>query len=390
MSSSSSTLLLVLMVLPFLISSVRSLTNPSDVFALASFKASITPSSISPWSCLASWNFSSDPCSTPRATHFICGITCSADSSHVTALVLDPAGYSGPLSPLISKLSSLNHLDLSDNSFHGQIPPSISFLKSLETLILRSNSFSGALPPSLSALSSLQTLDISHNALTGSLPPTLASLPSLRILDLSFNGFVGGIPKLPPNLAQLALKGNYLSGALSETSFEGLNQLEVVELSSNRFGGVLKEWLFFLPSIQQIDLANNTLTRVEVGDATRATSDLVAVDLGYNRLEGQLPVNFVTYQSLSALTLRYNRFRGGIPLEYGQKGSLRRLFLNGNFLNGTVPAAFFRNGFSVSGSFGDNCLVGCPSSQQLCVPSQKPVSVCKRVYGKRSQSLYYN
>ncbi|RWR81411.1 polygalacturonase inhibitor 1-like protein [Cinnamomum micranthum f. kanehirae] len=373
----------LLLTLIFLTSTVNSLTNPSDVFALNAFKSTISPSSISPWSCLASWNFSSDPCATPRTTHFICGITCSADSTRVIAITLDPAGYSGPLSSLISNLSALNHLDLSENSFYGPIPPSISSISTLQTLILRSNSFSGGLPPSLSALYNLETLDISRNALAGFLPQTLASLSSLKVLDLSFNGFVGGIPKLPRNLGQLAMKGNYLSGALLETSFQGLNQLEVVELSSNKFRGVLKGWLFLLPSIQQIDLANNSLTSVEVGDAKATMSDLVAVDLGYNQIEGQLPVNFATYPSLSALSIRYNRLLGGIPWEYGKKWSLRRLFLDGNFLNGKVPDVFFSNGVSISGSFGDNCLVGCPRSQQLCGQKQKSASLCKRVYRKR-------
>ncbi|KAK7824661.1 leucine-rich repeat receptor protein kinase msl1, partial [Quercus suber] len=57
---------------------------------------------------------------------------------------LDPAGYSGTLSPLISQLSQSTYLDLSDNSFFGPITSSISSLSNLQTPSLRSNSFSSS------------------------------------------------------------------------------------------------------------------------------------------------------------------------------------------------------------------------------------------------------
>ncbi|XP_077225368.1 uncharacterized protein LOC143858580 [Tasmannia lanceolata] len=367
-----------------LATTLQALTLPSDIFALTSFKSLIKPTSISPWSCLASWDFTFDPCSTPRTTHFICGLTCSPDSTRVTSLVLDPAGYVGTLSPFLSNLTQLTHLDLSDNSFYGQLPPSLFTLSNLQTLYLKSNSFSSTLPPSF-LLKNLQELDISHNALTGTLPQTLKFLPSLKILDLSYNFFYGPLPNLPPNLSNLALKANSLSGPILQSSFQGLTQLEVIELSSNNLTGTLKNWFFLLPSLQQIDLANNSLTRVEIFNPTYSNSQLVAVDLSFNKIEGQLPVNFVNFPLLSALSLRYNKLRGAIPKEYGEKESILRLFLDGNFLNGNVPAGFFRR-VSVSGSLGDNCLWSCPTSLQLCLPSQKPVSVCKEAYRRRPQS----
>ncbi|XP_077211607.1 uncharacterized protein LOC143846895 isoform X2 [Tasmannia lanceolata] len=367
---------------------LNALTLPSDIFALKSFKSQIKPSSIPPWSCLSSWNFTFDPCSSPRTTHFICGLTCTSDSTRVISLVLDPVGYIGTLSPFLSNLTQLTHLDLSDNSFYSQIPSSLSSLSNLQTLTLKSNSFSSNLPPSLfPTLKNLQTLDISHNTLIGTLPQTLKFLSSLKTLDLSFNSLVGPLPNLPPNLSQLALKANSLSGSLLQSSFQGLTQLKVVELSSNTLTGTLNNWFFLLPSLQQIDLANNSLTRVEILDPTARSSEIVAVDLGFNKIEGQLPINFVNFPLLSALSLRYNRFRGPIPGEYG-KESLRRLFLDGNFLEGRVPAGFFRRN-SVSGSLGDNCLESCPTSLPLCFPSQKPVSVCKEAYRRSPRGFFH-
>ncbi|KAG6761373.1 hypothetical protein POTOM_034588 [Populus tomentosa] len=361
-----------------------SLTLPQDISALKAFKASVKPSSIQPWSCLASWDFIADPCAIPRRTRFTCGITCSPDSTRVTQLTLDSAGYSGRLTPLISQLTSLIILDLADNNFFGPIPSSISSLVNLQSLTLRSNSFSGSVPDSITNLKSLESLDLSHNSLSGYLPKTMNSMSSLRRLDLSYNKLTGSLPKLPYNLLELALKANSLSGSLSKSSFDSLTQLEVVELSENSLTGTLQSWFFLLPALQQVDLANNSFTRLEIPKP--ANSDLVAVDLGFNKIEGNAPLHFADYPLLSSLSLRYNSLRGTIPLEYSRKKSLRRLYLDGNFLIGKPPPAFFAAGTSVSGSIGDNCLQACPGSSQLCIPSQKPSSICKQAYGGKPRS----
>ncbi|KVH93307.1 probable LRR receptor-like serine/threonine-protein kinase At4g36180 [Cynara cardunculus var. scolymus] len=351
-------------------------TLASDVSALKAIKSAINPTTIPSYSCLASWNFTSDPCSNPHLTHFLCGLSCSGN--RVTQLTFDRAGYSGTLSSFVSKLTQLLTIDLSDNKFSGPIPTALFFLPNLQTLILRSNSFSGTIPPAISSLTSIQTLDVSHNSLTGSLPDTLSSLTLTR-LDLSFNKLTGPIPKLPKNLLELAIKSNLLSGYLSKTSFNELTQLEVVELSDNSLTGTIPGWFFLQPSIQQVNLANNGFTGIEILKPT--DSNLIAVDIGFNKIAGYLSANFSAYPMLSSLSLRYNKLHGPIPSEYSQKATLRRLFLDGNYLSGLPPKEFFSGKSSVSGSLGDNCLRSCPTSSQLCLKSQKPSSICQRAYG---------
>lgn len=301
-------------------------------------------------------------------------------------MTLDPAGYTGPLSPLVSQLTQLVSLDLADNKFYGPIPASLFTLPNLQNLILRVNSFSGSVPNSIFNAKSLQSLDLSHNLISGSLPKALNGLSNLRRLDLSYNKLGGSVPKLPPNLIELALKANSLSGPLYKSSFDELTRLEVVELSENSLTGTVEAWFFSLPSLQQVDLANNGFTRVEISKPKNLESDLVAVDLGYNKIEGNVPVNFGEYPVLSSLSLRYNRLRGPIPLEYSKKMSLKRLYLDGNFLNGLPPPEFFSGKEAVSGSLGDNCLRKCPVSSQLCLKSQKSNSICRQVYGGKPRS----
>ncbi|GAB2267578.1 hypothetical protein Dimus_002557, partial [Dionaea muscipula] len=386
--------ILVLLLLLLHFSSIFTLTLPSDVAALQSFKAAIKPSSIPSGSCVGSWNFTSDPCSLPRRTHFLCGISCSPDATRVTSLTLDSVGYSGTLSPLLSRLTRLMILDLSDNSFHGSIPLSIfssGSLSGLHTLYLSRNSLSGPLPSAVANLKSLQQLDLSGNLLSGSLPDSLFSLSCLNTLDLSFNNFTGSLPRLPPNLSELTIKGNSLSGSLQKSSFEGLARLVVVDLSANSFAGVLQGWFFKqLRSLQQVNLSNNSLTGVEVWKPDGGYTGVVAVDLGFNQIEGRVPVNFSDYPMLWSLTLRYNRLRGPIPWQFGKKGTtLKRLYLDGNYLTGRPPPGLISGDPSVpAGSLGNNCLEGCPASSQLCLPSQKPLSVCKLAYsGRRKPRL---
>ncbi|CAA7393138.1 unnamed protein product [Spirodela intermedia] len=365
------------------------LTAPSDVAALASVKAALAASSIPPRSCLATWDFSAaDPCATPRRTHFVCGVSCGATdaggATRVTAVVLEDAGYEGSLSPAVGKLSFLSHLDLSGNSFKGPLPSSLRHLLRLRTLSLSFNAFSGTIPSSLGDLRAMELLDLSHNQLTGRVPAELARIGALRSLDLSYNKLSGRLPAaLPPSLVALALRGNALSGPISRATFAGLHRLEVAEMAANRISGLVEGWFLRLPALQQVNLANNSLSGFAVGEAAPPPPQLVALDLGYNRIEGELPAELAGFPVLTSLTLRHNRIKGAIPSQYagGKTGSpLRRLFLDGNFLNGKVPQGFL-GGVAVIGRLGDNCLEGCPDGEDLCQPLQKPPEVCDEMYG---------
>lgn len=370
--------LAVLLLLRFC-SPAAAITAAADMAALAALKNAVIPSSIPPFSCLSSWNFSAaaDPCRS-----FLCGISCSADG-RVTAITLDTAGYSGRLATAISNLSRLQTLDLSDNFFHGTIPDSLASLSNLQSLVFTSNSFTGPIPFSLLAnLTSLRTLELSRNSFSGSIPASLSSLSALANLDLSYNRLTGQLPSsLPPNLITVALRGNSLTGIIKRSAFEQLRSLEVVDLSGNRFDGKLEGWLPRLPKIQQVNVANNSFDKWEVWPAGGGGEELVALDVGFNQIGGQLSAELAGYPSLVALTASHNRLRGKIPWQYhGKKkgASFRRLFLDGNFLDGKVPPELI--GGELTGSFGDNCLEGCPATSELCSPKQKPTSVCKTAY----------
>ncbi|GAV86375.1 hypothetical protein CFOL_v3_29806, partial [Cephalotus follicularis] len=186
-------------------------------------------------------------------------------------------------------------------------------------------------------------------------PTAPSPQPDLSALSLSLRF---SLPKLPVNLLKLALKVNSFSG-----SFDGLTQIEVIELSENSFTCTLQSWFVLLPALQQVDLANNDLTRVDIAKPTSGISDLVAVDLGFNKIEGNLTVNFADYPLLSSLSMRYNGLRGTIPLEYSEKKSLisslslSTIFLAGirpDFRKSPPPTSISLNSISIYGLSSQN------------------------------------
>ncbi|KAJ0697248.1 putative leucine-rich repeat domain superfamily [Helianthus annuus] len=353
-------------------------TLSSDLTALEAIKAAIDPATIPETSCLASWNFTSDPCSSNALpTHFRCGLSCGFEN-RITGLYFDGAGYSGTISPFISNLTGLLAIYLRDNKFHGPIPTALFSLPNLGTLDVRNNLFSGSIPPVISITKTLLDIDLSNNSLSGSLPPTLSSL-SLGALNLSFNQFSGPIPILPPNLEILAIQSNYFSGHLRNRSFGGLIQLKNVDLSRNSLTGPIPGWFFLQPRLERVNLSHNGFTGIEVLKPNKTR--LIDVDAGYNKIVGYLSANFMAYPELTSLSLRDNKLQGPIPKEFSLKNMmLRNLFLDGNYFNGKPSKDFFSWKSIVSGSFGDNCLKRCPKSSKLCLEPQKPSSICRNVY----------
>lgn len=105
-------------------------------------------------------------------------VTCRGQS--VVALNLASSGFTGTLSPAITKLKFLVTLELQNNSLSGALPDSLGNMVNLQTLNLSVNSFSGSIPASWSQLSNLKHLDLSSNNLTGSIPTQFFSIPTFE------------------------------------------------------------------------------------------------------------------------------------------------------------------------------------------------------------------
>ncbi|XP_031122485.1 putative receptor-like protein kinase At3g47110 [Ipomoea triloba] len=109
-------------------------------------------------------------------------------------LNLSSNSFTGPLSPVVGKLKTLNALDISRNKLSGKIPETIGDCLSLEYLDMHANLFEGKIPLSLVSLKSIRHLDISNNKLTGEIPREFQNLRFLQHLNLSFNDLEGEVP----------------------------------------------------------------------------------------------------------------------------------------------------------------------------------------------------
>ena len=89
----------------------------TDRDALLSFKSQVSD----PKNALSRWSSNSNHC-----TWY--GVTCSKVGKRVKSLTLPGLGLSGKLPPLLSNLTYLHSLDLSNNYFHGQNPQEFSHL----------------------------------------------------------------------------------------------------------------------------------------------------------------------------------------------------------------------------------------------------------------------
>ncbi|KAJ6687140.1 KINASE-LIKE PROTEIN TMKL1-RELATED [Salix purpurea] len=165
-------------------------------------------------------------------------------SLHLLSLQLPSANLTGSLPRELGGFSMLQSLYLNINSLSGTIPLELGYSSSLSDIDLSDNGFSGALAPSVWNLCDrLVSLRLHGNSLTGSLPePALPNTTcnNLQFLDLGSNKFSGSFPEFVTRfqgINELDLSGNMFSGPIPET-LTGL-KLEKLNLSHNNFSGVL-------------------------------------------------------------------------------------------------------------------------------------------------------
>lgn len=320
------------------------------------------------------------------------------------------AGYAGTLSPAIGNLTALQRLVISNNQFHGAIPTTLSQCKELIQLDLSANAFTSGLPASLGLLSNLGFISVAYNNLDGSVPssfnglsnvtqmylnnnrlsgnfPSLTGMVNLYFLDASSNNFSGALTTaFPSSLSLLSLKGNQLTGHLPP-SLKNLTLLQALDLRNNQLNGSVDAFIFSLPNLQQLNLSYNFFTSLEVFNFSGVNSQLLSLDLSFNRIRGGLPESMAGLKKLTVLALRSNMFTGPIPYTYALKAAnslngteqLGQLYLDNNYLSGNIPLPLLRlSPDAISANLVNNCLQSCPPSLFFCQGgTQKSQKQCK-------------
>ncbi|XP_059066531.1 receptor like protein 23-like [Cryptomeria japonica] len=291
------------------------------------------------------------------------GVACDYHTSHVVRLDLsnDPWGsdwykqqLSGELRPSLFNLQHLQHLDLSGNSFSGlSIPPQLSQLERLTFLRLSDAGFLGQVPLELGNMSSLRHLDISNNydyhkisdsmwqvqELKSGNIPDLSNLTHLSHLHIGENSFPVQLPSWFENVSSLVsldLRDCDLQGSIP-SNFMARSRLSILVLDYNYdLTGNLSFMLSHSSSLVMLYLSECNLTGV-FPTSIANFSKLMTMDLASNNFEGSIPSSFCSLTSLRHLHLNHNQLSGQIPPSLCELPELSNLVLGHNQFSGTIP-----------------------------------------------------
>jgi Leucine-rich repeat (LRR) protein len=168
---------------------------------------------------------------------------CIGGAVSLNSLLLDALPLTGLLPPGLFSLPGLQYIAASGASFTGGLPPTIDFSMTSNYTIYTIDGV--RLPESGHALEHLELLAFVDCDLSGPLPAWLGStaLRSLKTVALGGNRFSGPLPDFAAGgaLEQLAAPNNDLSGDLSP--LRNATKLRLLDLSSNRIGGTVPQWL---------------------------------------------------------------------------------------------------------------------------------------------------
>ncbi|KAI3879986.1 hypothetical protein MKX03_020394 [Papaver bracteatum] len=158
---------------------------------------------------------------------------------------------------------AFRNLELSYNErLQGSLPE---FPKDgrLQELVLSHTGFTGEIPTSIGNLRLLTRLDLGYCGFNGTIPHAISNRKQLQYLDLSINNFTGLIPSIswPESLTDIDLSGNSLVGPVP-SDWIRLQKLINLILWSNTLNVTIPPTLFTLPSLQNLNLAENHFTGV--------------------------------------------------------------------------------------------------------------------------------
>ncbi|KAH0752540.1 hypothetical protein KY285_005688 [Solanum tuberosum] len=167
---------------------------------------------------------------------------------------------------------------------------------------------------------------------------TLVNATSLELLELNTNNFGGVLPASVSNLSteliELSLSYNQISGEISR-AISNLKKLQSFFVAYNRFHG---EILSEIASLTKLSLRENNL-QGRIPSSLGKCHNLELLDLiGSNNLSGFIPSEILELSSLSeGVDLSQNHLIGFLSMEIGKLRNLGYLNLSDNKLQGQIP-----------------------------------------------------
>ncbi|CAL9066543.1 unnamed protein product [Musa banksii] len=247
--------------------------------------------------------------------------------------------------------SSLEQLDLSYNSLHESQLVSLGNLSMLRSLNLGSNNLKGLLPEGIKWLKGLTDLDLYNNSLSLS-EDDLANLPSLKYLVISYNSIYLNKSDdwIPPFQLNTLLMGfcQILPIPQFPKWLRTQTTLSELYLSNTRIKETIPNWLpsnnkitgeipQFFPKLKYLFLSNNSFSGNLSPRITNIMPSLQWFDLSTNNMSGEIPFSYCQLRNLEGLQLSENNLSGEVPNCWKNSSNLLLLDLSSNKLVGGVP-----------------------------------------------------
>ncbi|KAM3733647.1 hypothetical protein ACB098_11G153000 [Castanea mollissima] len=275
---------------------------------------------------------------------FLCSLT---NSTHLTTLEIEYNNFGGELPKCIANFSTtLNFLSLNNNNISGNIPTRIENLANLELLRMGDNKLSGHIPFEIGKLHKLQYLDLSANNFFGNIPSSIGNLTILITLFLEDNNLQGSIPLSLgkcENVIHLNLAKNKLNGTISYQVI-GLSFSPIfLDLSANKFTGVLPTEVGNFKNLECLDISENMLFG-KIPTSLDSCVKLEFLAMRKNFFQGVISSSLESLRGLQVLDLSKNNFSGNIPKFLERFIFLELLNLSYNNFDGEVPTnGVFKN-----------------------------------------------
>ncbi|XP_039048583.1 receptor-like protein 7 [Hibiscus syriacus] len=253
----------------------------------------------------------------------------------------------GRIPDIFRNHGKLTYLGLSSCNLSGPVPDSVFGTHRLKELRLSSNNLSGVIRSGmLSKLSSLEVLDLSNNSLLSSSTSGIDANHSFsRLATVLFSSSsVRHFPSFfqTSKLEYLDLSNNMISGGISKWEAQGWEELSVLNLSYN-----------YLTTLEQfpgqklaiLDLRSNMLQGPILSTClNHRTPNPQLFDeflISGNNLTGNIPSSICNWSELTVLDLSWNNLSGTIPECLGNfSNSLAFVDLQMNNFNGKIPDSF--------------------------------------------------
>ncbi|XP_031120537.1 probable leucine-rich repeat receptor-like serine/threonine-protein kinase At3g14840 isoform X1 [Ipomoea triloba] len=267
-----------------------------------------------------------------------CNCSFPAGICHVDAIVLKAQSLQGVLPPSLAKLPFIKTIDLSRNYLSGTIPLEWASTK-LKYLAVIVNRLSGPIPKYLGNITTLEYLGLENNMFNGTVPPELGKLVKLKKLFLGANYLTGEWPKELNSLTKLKefrLSSNNFTGKLP--SFQGLGNLEELEVQASGFEGPIPENISLLTSLTELrisDLNGGGVSKFPILNSMKGLRKLL---LRRCNISGKIPEYIANMTSLRQLDLSFNNLEGGI--DDLQIDNAHYIYLTSNSLSGHIPQWF--------------------------------------------------